>query len=139
MLTGSSPMPVKGRLFPGPGSGYARVTLSFLSRALLPWRENCPPLGLALSLAAGFPHSSAFTRWPQGRGEQLRGRVLLPPTTCSSPSPWAALASLEAPPLWRGLSHMDCLELSAALWAWLGRSLLALLRTLAQGRGVGRG
>lgn len=113
VLTGSSPMPVKGLLFPGLGSGYARVALSFLSGAVFPWgEENCPPLGLALSLAAvpspGFrtslrPHPSAFSRWPQGRGEQLRDRVLLPPTLSSSPSLWATLASLEAPPLWRGL------------------------------------
>lgn len=125
MLTGSSSMPVKGRLFPGLGSGYARVTLGFSAEQYsLGGRSIALPLAwhcLAAVPSPGFrtsfqPHSSAFTQWPQGRGEQLRDRVLLPPTPSSSPSLWAALASLEAPPLWRRLSHTDCLDRSAALW-----------------------
>lgn len=74
MLTGSSPMPIKGWLLPGLGLGHATVTLSFHSRAVLPWGgENCPPLGLTPSLAALFPHPSLTYQMASGQERAAEG------------------------------------------------------------------
>lgn len=65
MLTGSSPVPIKGWLLPGPGSGRAEGDFKFSQQSSITLggggrAENCPPLGLTASLAAPFPQPSSI-------------------------------------------------------------------------------
>lgn len=72
MLTGSSPMPIKGRLLPQLGSGQARVTLKFaVQSSLTLGREDCSPLSLTASLAV--PHLPGFTPIASGQERAVEG------------------------------------------------------------------
>lgn len=87
MLTGSSPVPIKGWLLPGLGSGHARVTRVFSAEQyFLGGGENCPPFGLTPSLAALFPHPSSVYQTASGQERAAEGQGPLPSTLCSSPS-----------------------------------------------------